>query len=110
MKKWLIAILLLLGLLSLFTYVWIPNTIQLHAATNIKFKRTGLERVLFDNAKWSNWWPKENDQQTANTGNNIFSYNGSDYVIKEKKLSSILIDVTDPKKKDKHRTQCIFCQ
>ena len=67
MKKWLIGLLVLLLVLVGFTYVFIPGEILVHSQATIKFPRTGLERVLFNDDSWKKWFPSTTEKEKQDT-------------------------------------------
>lgn len=93
MKKGLIVLLCLLLALTVFTYLWIPATIQLRPVASIKYARTGLERTLYDNSTWRQWWPGQQEKQKPDSLAAILVYKDYHYRVGNKTSSSISIDM-----------------
>ncbi|MEN9571565.1 MAG: hypothetical protein RL172_2796 [Bacteroidota bacterium] len=57
MKKWIATLVILLICVSAFTYLYIPNTINIKAETDIPATQQGLHRMLLDKGNVKKWWP-----------------------------------------------------
>ena len=93
MKKWLIGLLMLLLVLVGFIYVFIPGEIQVHSQAYIKFPRTGLERILFNDDSWKKWFPSTSEKEKGGTAVQDYSFNNYQYKLQGKRTSSILFDI-----------------
>jgi hypothetical protein len=73
MKKWLLALVSVIILFTLCTYIFIPS--RLIISTNIMMDATqnGTIRILYDPSKWSKWWP--GDTTENNEGYDLNKYN-----------------------------------
>lgn len=84
---------MLLLVLVGFIYVFIPGEIQVHSQAYIKFPRTGLERVLFNDDSWKKWFPSTSEKEKRDTTFQDFSFNNYQYKIQGKRTSSVLFDI-----------------
>jgi hypothetical protein len=95
MKKISIALLGILFIFSLLTYILIPSTISIDSISSVKTTDNGTERFLLDESKWNNWWQygKSDSANTGSTNNKDFSLHGYHFQLSEKyyKSASILI-------------------
>lgn len=65
MKKLLIFILLLLCVILISAYIFIPAKIEIREAIFIKANQTIANRFILDDTNWNRWWPKENKNYTT---------------------------------------------
>jgi hypothetical protein len=93
MKKWPIAILILLLLLVASTYIFIPNIISVNKSMPINVTQQGLQRNLFDEKTWTKWWPGSSGA-TDNDSLSSFIFNGYTYTISGKNIFSLPISIT----------------
>lgn len=92
-KKWIIGFLVLLLVITGLIYIFIPAIIQLSETATLKFPRKGLERTLYNDDNWAKWWPASSSVETGGSAKPALALEGNEYKIREKKLTSLLIDV-----------------
>jgi len=86
MKKWLVGFSILLVLILVSAYVFIPKTIMLNAAIGVKASRPGLYRMLFDKANIAKWWP-------GKVGDESFFLNNTNYSFHKENITIIPVTV-----------------
>jgi hypothetical protein len=91
MKKWIIAVCILLVISVAYLYLIIPNTVSLHKNLTFATNPQGFSRVLSNEKNWEKWWPGEK----LNNGQPAFQYKGYTYTISEKRYNSFLVSITD---------------
>lgn len=89
MKKLLLGALLVLVLLIVGVYMYIPAAITVTNIELVKCSPGGALRVLNNKDKWALWWP--GDSVRANTH---YRYNGFDYTISQDYLIGTIISIT----------------
>jgi hypothetical protein len=94
MKKWLIAILILLLLLAASIYLLVPNIISVSQTISINANKDGLYRNLLDEGNWAQWWPAGTALEKDSL-HPFFSYNDYIYQIDNKGFSSFKISITN---------------
>jgi hypothetical protein len=57
MKKWILFIVSIIMLASVFTYLLIPSRIMISASKITNCPDVAVERLLLDETQWSKWWP-----------------------------------------------------
>lgn len=92
MKKWLIAALILLLLLSA-VYIFIPSTITITTSAKIKCTAAGARRVLASENKWMQWWP------AGQTNTKAFAYQGAAYKLNNYYFNNFEIFITENNEK-----------
>jgi len=94
MKKWLIAILILLLLFIASIYLFVPNIISISQSIPINANKDGLYRNLSDERNWNQWWPADT-ALVKDSLYHFFSYNDYFYRIDNKAFSSFRISITN---------------
>jgi hypothetical protein len=100
MRKWIVLLLVLLVTVLGVFYLSTPKKSFFRQQEQISFSSKAFSRALFDEATWQRWWPGDEKNETG------FRYNGNSYFIKEKKLSSFLINICN--EKDTLVTELVF--
>ncbi len=90
MKRWTLAILILLIVAVGLLYLLIPSTIKIEQSTIIRVNVNGFSRMIVNDEKWRQWWPGETIS-TGSTERASFRFNGHTYTLLDKKLSSITL-------------------
>lgn len=91
MKKWLIIVVVLSGLLLTSAYVFLPkkvnssNVVKIHSAIN------SVSRYVMNESKWARWWPGKITHDSV-SNKYTFDYNGYHYLITALKYNAILIE------------------
>src|SRR5476649_1763275 len=95
MKKLLIALIVVLTLFTLATYLFIPSQLTISAVTIIKTTDNGTERFLMNNSKWPVWWNYGNKDSAAQTKQSgpVFGINGDSLLLTEKFYKSANIQI-----------------
>jgi len=91
MKKWLIIVVVLLGLLLTSAYVFFPKKVNSSNIEKIHCAINSASRYVLDESKWSKWWPGEIKHDSI-SGKDLFSYNGYRYTITAIKYNAIVIE------------------
>lgn len=73
MKKMLIALLILVCLLLIGIYAFIPSKIYFREIVVIKANPNAAKRLLNNERNWNNWWSKEN-KKNEQAGNKSYHY------------------------------------
>ena len=60
MKKWLIGLTVIILLLVVCSYVFIPERINISEEVLVNCTPGGAMRILIDENKWKKWWPGNN--------------------------------------------------
>lgn len=102
MRKWILIVAAFILVLSLIYWI-IPAQLEVHQKKIVAANSTAFTRQIFDEQKWQ-WWPgkKPNSQQPAER----FEYNGNSYTIIQKKLTSLVIEISN--EKDSILTELFF--
>ena len=96
MRKWVTIVIVIVGLLLLSAYIFLPkkinsiNTVKISCNTNV------LNRFVLEEGKWHDWWPGHVLHDSSNTNKNIYEYNGYQFVITARKYNSLLVMVSQP--------------
>jgi hypothetical protein len=95
MKKWLLFSIALIVITIGLVYLFIPNFISFKSSVTLKANPLGVQRNLLEEVNWAGWWPK--DASTVSTGNSRknYVYDNYTYVIGEKRVSSILVNISN---------------
>lgn len=86
MKKWTIAVAVLVAFLTSLLFILIPKTIVINKSIVIENNLKGLKRALSENKNWQKWWPG-----TANEKRLLF--NNNSYSVSDIAFSSIFITI-----------------
>jgi hypothetical protein len=90
MRKWVVIVVVVLGLLITSTYVFFPKEIT---STNIEKIHCGINsisRYVMSENKWLKWWPGTITQDSV-SNKNVFDFNGYRYSISAFKYNAIQI-------------------
>lgn len=103
MRKW-IAALILLVVIAAGIYLILPKKINIHQQMMVPVNTKAFAREIINEQKWQHWWPgaKAGDKELPLK----FEYNGNNYWIVEKRMTSLLIEIAG--KKDSMLTELIF--
>jgi hypothetical protein len=91
MKKLLILILVVLGILVAASYLFIPNKIIISHSIYLQVNRPGLYRNLLDDSNWPKWWPG----QVKNEKGMQLMYKGEKFYIEKKQVISLVLTVSN---------------
>lgn len=81
MKKWLLWILILLVVMIVSVFLFIPSTLRISAFTSVGANQVAAVRLLLEERNWKKWWPAS---QSGN-GNSLF-FKGTEFSILEKRF------------------------
>lgn len=100
MRTW-ITVLIVFILVFLFVYWLMPGKVTIHQKLIVAANAKAFAREISDEQTWQQWWPGKqlNEKQS-------FEYNGNNYKVAEKKLSSLVVVIS--KGKDSALTELIF--
>jgi hypothetical protein len=87
MKKWLIGVTVIILLLVVCSYVFIPERIKISEEVLVNCTPGGAMRILTDENRWKKWWPRNNS--TNHNNRSSFKYDGYTYNIDEKLYNAI---------------------
>jgi hypothetical protein len=88
MKKWFLLIIVLLLILTVFVYLFIPNFVSISFSLPVNATRDGIYRNLQSKKNWNNWWPENNNKT------NQFFYHGFQYSLDDRKVTSLIISIS----------------
>jgi hypothetical protein len=96
MKKLISYLLILIVLITLSIYVFIPEKLNVTSSTHLATTDIGTERFLSNESNWNNWWNKL-DSSSINKEKKPGSYflNGFDFTIKNKFYKSLEIQINN---------------
>src|SRR5215212_5007164 len=93
MKKWIIAVFVFIIILAICLYTIIPNVVGINRSLGVAANPEGFSRAVMEEKNWKKWWPSEiKNSQAALPG---FSFRERTYTITEKKLNSLVINISD---------------
>ena len=90
MKKWLLAVIVIIGLFFISAYVFLPKEIHSSNIKTFNCNINSINRYLINESKWAKWWPGTIEHDSI-TGKDIFDYNGYQYRVIEKKYNAIVV-------------------
>lgn len=93
MKKWIVGIIVLLVLSVLAVYIFIPNKIVVSQSASFATNRGGFYRNVMEQVNWAKWWPGDK----KDSAQHIFRFNDFTYTVKDRQISSLVIDVKNDK-------------
>lgn len=91
MKKWLIIIVVLLGLLITFVYVFLPKEVDSSNIQRLSCSINSVTRYVINENKWLKWWPGTVTHDSV-TNKDVFDYNGFRYSVIANKYNAIEIE------------------
>ena len=93
MKKWLLIVIVILGLLLSSAYVFFPKVVNSSNVVKIPCSINSINRFLMVENKWPEWWPGTVEHDSI-SNKNLFNYNGYKYKITGFKYNAILIQTS----------------
>ncbi|MBS1915066.1 MAG: hypothetical protein JST87_02250 [Bacteroidetes bacterium] len=86
MKKWLLAFLLIIGLLLAFLYIFIPTDLKISKISVVRCSINGAYRTTSDQRQWNKWWPEsvQNNTQKKALDSNEYVFNSIIYQLTQK--------------------------
>jgi hypothetical protein len=90
MKKWLLIVAGILGLLLASAYIFFPKELDSSNIEKFNCSINIVDRFVAAEDKWPKWWPGTVRHDSI-SNKNIFAYNGYEYVITGIKYNAILI-------------------
>lgn len=81
MIKWLLGLIVGLGLIFGSLYIFIPNIVSFKAATGVSATRSGLYRMLLDKKNVTKWWPGKISNDSFYLNNLIYTINNSNITV-----------------------------
>lgn len=90
MKKWLLALFIILALLIGAVYLFIPNYIKIHKNVALAANDKGLLRKLGDGSAWSQWWP-----DAAVAADTSYTIHGNNYKIIQRTFNAVRVAITN---------------
>ena len=100
MKKWLIVLLVLVGLGIGAVYIFIPSSLKIVRFTKVKVNSKAFARNFTDVNNWNAWWPSR-----KNNSSKTFTLNNRAYSVVEERLSSFAIAI---RQDDSLKSELIF--
>lgn len=96
MKKWIAGIAVLILLLTICVYIFIPSTIRVSGSVIIEGPSKALIREEYEKGDWSKWWTGKisGGGKTGGVGT-VYQLNGFTYTIRDRKYNSLDIDISD---------------
>ncbi|HSQ44179.1 MAG TPA: hypothetical protein VLM16_04230, partial [Ginsengibacter sp.] len=91
MKKWLIIVVVLIGLLLTSAYVFLPKKVNSSTVVRVHCVMNSASRYVMNETKWAKWWPGTIIHDSL-SNKDIFNYNGYRYQITEVRYNAILIE------------------
>ncbi len=88
MRKWAIALVVLLIALVTFSYLFIPNIIRIKNSVTIGINSPALQRKVADISSWNEWWPGEKNSDKL-------VLNGNRYSIQDKTTNLIFVGISN---------------
>lgn len=90
MKKWLLTLLVIIGILLMASFIFFPREKKGSDTEKFNCNINSLNRFIMNQDNWAKWWPGKVEHNVA-SGKNIFSYNGYHYTIIEKRYNSFVM-------------------
>ncbi|HEX7457206.1 MAG TPA: hypothetical protein VF301_02125 [Ginsengibacter sp.] len=90
MKKWVVIVVVILGLLLTATYVFFPKEVNSSNIEEIHCGINSVSRYVMNENKWLKWWPGTLKRDST-SNKNIFDFNGYRYSISAIKYNAIQI-------------------
>lgn len=91
MKKWILILIVLLGLAVGSVYVFIPARLKISQTVRIAANKEGLYRKLSNPGSWSDWWP--GNKKADSTG--AWELNGTRFIPLEQKMLSLSFSIKE---------------
>ena len=93
MKKWLLIAVVLIALLFIGAYVFLPEEVTGSNVRTFNCNINAINRYLFEESRWSKWWPGDIVHDSS-SGKLVFTYKGYQYQISEKKYDALDVQTT----------------
>ncbi|MDQ2864554.1 MAG: hypothetical protein M3R50_13095, partial [Bacteroidota bacterium] len=90
MKKWLIIVIAVCGLLLASAYIFFPREVAISHIEKFNCNIHSVNRFLMNENKWVKWWPGNVNYDSV-TNKSEFEYGGYNYLISEYKYNAISI-------------------
>ncbi len=91
MKKWLLALPIIVIAFLLSIYVFIPSHLVISKITPLNCPLATAYRFIANTDNWNRWWPKNEVHKASSPS--VFSYRGDDYLLTQKLLDGIVITI-----------------
>jgi len=97
MRKWVIALLLIIVLLIVSIYLLIPAKLDVMGINGIKANQQGILRTLMNDNKWRTWWPGETPDtiQGFSVGKRALHFHDQTYRVNNNTLTGFEIGIQD---------------
>jgi hypothetical protein len=92
MKKWLLFVVVIIGILITSSYVFFPKSVIDSNIINMHCNTNSLNRYIMTEKQWKKWWPGTYTTDSSSQGT-AFDYNGYKYYIREFKYNAIDIEM-----------------
>src|SRR6476620_4616770 len=90
MKKWLLILVVIIGLLVTSAYIFFPKVVNISNNEKINCNINSATRTMMIENKWARWWPGTVEHDSL-SNTNVFVYNGYKYVITGHKYNAVII-------------------
>src|SRR5687768_13242798 len=97
MKKWLIALVILLILAIGAFYIFVSPS-GFHQTIHIGVNAAAFKRTFPEEATWRKWWPGQVSKNSD--GSSDYVFNGNTYRITDKRIHGIIISIRGTDKAD----------
>jgi hypothetical protein len=95
MRKWLIALLVLLLVAIAIIYLFIPDTIRLKREISFTANDHSVRRTLLNRNTWTRWWPGADTSKAGKDADTALFYHGHRYLVDTRKNISPAISILD---------------
>lgn len=96
MKRWVIGFSIVIVVVIICSYFFIPAKIELNPGLQMKARRPAISRLLIENNAWYKWWPAgDSTGKRKEEEPTTFTYKDRTYHITDKKYNSVFISVLD---------------
>ncbi|HTD94168.1 MAG TPA: hypothetical protein VK644_10165 [Chitinophagaceae bacterium] len=95
MRKWLIALLVLLLVAIAIIYLFIPDTIRVQREISFTANDRGVRRTLLDRNTWTRWWPATDSSSAGEDTSIALFYHNHRYIVDTRKNISPAISILD---------------
>ena len=87
MRKWIIAIFIIIILAIASIYIFVPRTIPVSQKVIIAAPEKNITQYLGDEAYWKNWWPSN---KSATNNDTAFNYKGRIYKLQQQQHFNVI--------------------
>ena len=88
MKKWLLIVVVILGLSLTTVYIFFPKLLNISNTEKINCNINSVNRFLMVEDKWARWWPGTVEHDSL-SNRNVFVYNGYKYLVTGNKYYAV---------------------